>query len=103
MKPNADLVERRIFGEIIHNHGQKTLQVRVYREYNAFVCERVVVERDGSTYTQTLAVRSLAEVTSLLHADPYYPDMRARVDFLLNRLAVEMLASEAQQPNRRLM
>jgi hypothetical protein len=95
MKPKANLVERRIFGEIVHNHGRKMLQVRVYREYNAFVCERMIVERDGSTYTQTLAVASLDEITSLLQADPYYPDMRARVDFLLNRLAAEMLVMEA--------
>ena len=99
MKPKADLVERRIFGEIVHNHGKKTLQVRVYRECNAFVCERAVVERDGSTYTQTLAVRSLDEVTRLLQADLYYPEMRARVDFLLNRLASEMLAMEALRTN----
>jgi hypothetical protein len=96
MKPKANLAERRIFGEIVHNHGRKTLQVRVYREYNAFVCERMIVERDGSTYTQTLAVASLDEITSLLQADPYYPDMRARVDFLLNRLAAEMVVMEAR-------
>ncbi len=94
MRAKANPVDRRIFAEIVHNHGKKTLQVRVYREYNAFVCERVLVERDGSIYTQTLAVSSLDGITSLLQADPYYPEMRTRVDFLLNRLASEMVVAE---------
>lgn len=94
MKPQEILNERTIFGEFSHDLGKKTLQVRIYREYNALVCERALIERDGSTYTQTLAVRRFDEVANLLQADPYYLEIRPRVEFLLNRLAEEMCVVE---------
>lgn len=93
MKLREILNERTIIAEFSHDLGRKTLQVRIYREYNALVCERAVIERDGSTYTQTLAVRSFDEVANLLQADPYYREVRSRVDYLLNRLAEEMCVS----------
>ena len=57
----------------------ETLNVRIYRDRKAFVCERELVERDGSSFTMVLPFKEPEDVRSLLAADPYYSRVRGQV------------------------
>jgi hypothetical protein len=56
--------------------GSETLNVRVYREAGSFICEREVVERDGTSFTMVLPVREAQAVRKFLAADPHYAEVR---------------------------
>ena len=60
--------------------GSETLNVRIYRDREAFVCEREVVERDGTSFTMVKPFKEADDVRELLQADPYYPRMQDDVD-----------------------
>lgn len=66
--------------------GSETLNVRIYRDREAFVCERELVERDGTSFTMVLPFREPEEVRGVLEADPYYPRVRADVARVLGTL-----------------
>ncbi len=70
--------------------GREVLKVRIYRDREAFVCERELVERDGTSFTMVLpfkepgAVRALlaadaGTARNLLAADPYCARVRGEV------------------------
>ena len=60
--------------------GSETLNVRIYREREAFVCEREVVERDGTAFTMVKPFKEPGDVRELLQADPFYPRIQSDVD-----------------------
>ncbi|HZS10806.1 MAG TPA: hypothetical protein VFA38_01060 [Nitrospirales bacterium] len=66
--------------------GSETLNVRIYRDREAFVCERELVERDGTSFTMVLPFREPEEVRSMLEADPHYPRVRGEVARVLGTL-----------------
>lgn len=66
--------------------GSETLNVRIYRDREAFVCERELVERDGTSFTMVLPFREPQEVRNLLEVDPYYPRVRGDVARVLGTL-----------------
>lgn len=66
--------------------GTETLNVRIYRDPTAFVCERELVERDGTSFTMVLPFKEPARARELLTSDPYYPRMRAQVGRALGAL-----------------
>lgn len=66
--------------------GSETLNVRIYRDREALVCEREVVERDGTTFTMVVPFKEPEDVRALLTADPYYPRMRGEVGRALGTL-----------------
>lgn len=66
--------------------GTETLNVRIYRDRKAFVCERELVERDGTSFTMVLPFIEPAEARDLLTSDPYYPKVRAQVGMALGAL-----------------
>ena len=66
--------------------GTETLNVRIYRDRKAFVCERELVERDGTSFTMVLPFRDPDTVRALLTSDPYYPTVRAQVGRALSSL-----------------
>lgn len=59
--------------------GSETLSVRIYRDRKAFVCEREVVERDGTSFTMVVPFTDPEAARQLLIADPHYPRLRAEV------------------------
>ena len=59
--------------------GSETLNVRIYRDRKAFVCERELVERDGTSFTMVLTFKETGDVRALLIADPYYSRVRGEV------------------------
>ena len=77
---------RALLSEFSRTLGSEVLKVRLYREREAFVCERELVERDGTSFTMVLPFRDARTARSLLTSDPYYPRVRGEVWWLLGRL-----------------
>ena len=66
--------------------GRETLNVRVYRHRDSLICERELVERDGTSFTMVLPLRASDEIRALLQSDPYYSKVRTDVAGALARL-----------------
>ncbi|MGH8747328.1 MAG: hypothetical protein ACREUK_12670 [Burkholderiales bacterium] len=77
---------RALLSEFSRTLGSEVLKVRIYREREAFVCERELVERDGTSFTMVLAFKDAASARSVFASDPYYPRVRGEVGRILGRL-----------------
>lgn len=66
--------------------GSETLNVRIYRDRQAFVCERELVERDGTSFTMVVPFKEPETLREVLRADPYYAQMRGEVGHALAQL-----------------
>ena len=66
--------------------GSEVLKVRIYRDREAFVCERELVERDGTSFTMVLPLRGTEAARTLLTSDPYYSRVRGEVWRALGKL-----------------
>jgi len=66
--------------------GREVLKVRIYRDREAFVCERELVERDGTSFTMVLPFKEPGAARALLAADPYYARVRGKVGRALTKL-----------------
>ena len=77
---------RTLLSEFSSRLGAETLNVRIYRERGAFVCERELVERDGTSFTMVKPFKEAEDVRALLTADPYYPRVRGQVGRALGTL-----------------
>lgn len=63
---------RTLLSEFSSKVGTETLKVRFYRERGSYVCERELVERDGTSFTMVVPFRKREMAQKLLAADPYY-------------------------------
>ena len=86
MKRRAKAKSRTLLSGFSSRFGTETLNVRIYRDRKAFVCEREVVERDGTSFTMVLPFSEPEGVRALLTSDPYYPKVRAQVGRALGTL-----------------
>lgn len=86
MKRRTRAKARTLLSEFSSKLGSETLNVRIYRDREALVCERELVERDGTKFTMVLPVREPNAVRDLLTADPYYPRVRREVGRVLATL-----------------
>jgi hypothetical protein len=77
---------RALLSEFSSTLGSEILKVRIYRDREAFVCERELVERDGTSFTMVLPLRGTAAARTLLTSDPYYSRMRGEVWRALGQL-----------------
>lgn len=77
---------RALLSEFSSPLGSEVLKVRIYRDREAFVCERELVERDGTSFTMVLPFRDAGTARSLLAADPYYARVRREVGRALIKL-----------------
>ena len=77
---------RALLSEFSSTLGSEILKVRIYRDREAFVCERELVERDGTSFTMVLPFKKPETARRLLAADPYYPSVRSELDRALRRL-----------------
>jgi hypothetical protein len=66
--------------------GREVLKVRIYRDREAFVCERELVERDGTSFTMVLPFKDPGAARALLAADPYYARVRGEIGRALIKL-----------------
>ena len=79
MTRRAKTKARALLSEFSSRLGSEILKVRIYRDHEAFVCERELVERDGTSFTMVLPFRELDRARTLLTSDPHYLKMRAQV------------------------
>ena len=86
MTRRANLKARTLLSEFSGRLGSEVLKVRIYRDREAFVCERELVERDGTSFTMVLPFGEPERARTLLTSDPHYPKMRAQVTRALVRL-----------------
>ena len=77
---------RTLLSEFSSTLGSEILKIRIYRDREAFVCERELVERDGTSFTMVLPFRKTETARSLLASDPYYSRMRGEVWRALGKL-----------------
>ncbi|HYS84565.1 MAG TPA: hypothetical protein VEN78_06145 [Bradyrhizobium sp.] len=77
---------RTLLGDFSSKLGSEILNVRIYRDRQAFVCEREIVERDGTSFTMVLPFSNSESARTLLTSDPYYPRVRGEVWRVLRRL-----------------
>lgn len=50
--------------------------MRIYREGGSFVCERELVERDGTSFTMVFPFRETQAIRKTLAADPHFARVR---------------------------
>ena len=86
MRRRAKARSRTLLSEFSSKLGSETLNVRIYRDREAFVCERELVERDGTAFTMVLPFKDPDAARELLEADPYYPRVRLEVGRALGAL-----------------
>ena len=79
MKRRAKAKTRTLLSEFSSRLGSETLNVRIYRDREALVCERELVERDGTSFTMVKPFLEPRQLRELLEADPHYPRVRAEV------------------------
>src|SRR5512134_3717085 len=80
---------RRLVGEFSRTIGKETLHIRFYEDLNGFVCERELVERDGTSFVQTLPFTHARQVREFFQADPYYSLLMVDIDKIVARLGLE--------------
>lgn len=79
MKRRAKAKTRTLLSEFSSKLGSETLNVRIYRDREALVCERELVERDGTSFTMVKPFSEPADLRHLLETDPHYARVRAEV------------------------
>ena len=77
---------RTLLSDFSSKLGSETLNVRIYRDRQAFVCERELVERDGTSFTMVLPFNKTEAARTFLTSDPYYSRVRSEVWRVLGRL-----------------
>jgi hypothetical protein len=77
---------RTLLTEFSSKLGSETLNVRIYRDHRSFVCERELVERDGTSFTMVVPFTEVETARALLTADPYYSHVRQQVGRALIKL-----------------
>lgn len=80
---------RHTLAEFSQTIGKQVLNVRLFKEHAGYLCERELVESDGSAFTQALPFQSAAAIREFLHSDPHYAAIKGHTYSLLNRLPSE--------------
>ena len=78
------------FAEFSQAIGKEIIAIRLYKEHVGYLCERELVEPDGSAFTQVLPFTSTKEVREFLHCDPYFSIIKTSANTLLGKLALEV-------------
>lgn len=82
---------RRAFAEFSQEIGKDMIRIRLFKESVGFLCERELVESDGTAFTQVLPFRTTNEVQEFLHCDPHYSTIKRNANELLGKLASEII------------
>ena len=86
MKRRAKARARTLLSGFSSRVGAETLNVRIYREREAFVCERELVERDGTSFTMVLPFKKPGAARALLEADPHYERVQREMERALGAM-----------------
>jgi len=87
---------RTLIGAFSRGIGSETLNVRIYRDRLSCVCERELVERDGTSFTMVFPFSELNTLRTLLIADPYCARLRTEVEGLLGKVDRALRISDAK-------
>lgn len=77
---------RKLLSEFSSPLGNETLSVRIYHDREKYICERRLVERDGTSFTMVLPFTEPQAARVFLSADPYYSQVQQEVRRVLVRL-----------------
>ena len=83
MKRSGNQQPRKLFSEFSSTLGSETLNVRIYQENSTFICEREIVERDGTSFTMLIPFSEAATVRKLLATDPCFSQVTGQVGRIL--------------------
>jgi DNA-binding CsgD family transcriptional regulator len=90
MKQAKSATDRNLLVNLSKVVGREILRLRIYEEPPGFLCERDLVQKDGSVHTQVLPFTSRSTLMELLAADPYYAALRKEADHVLQQLFAEV-------------
>lgn len=90
-KPRAKI----LLGEFSRCFGNETLRVRVYQDRRSRVCERELVERDGTSFVMVLPFQEVDALRLFLKEDPHYVHVRTDVDRVLSGVVRAIRISDA--------
>jgi hypothetical protein len=91
MNSSTNQQVRHAFAEFSQTIGKAVIRVRLFKEHAGYLCERELIELDGTAFTQALPFRSLNEVQEFLTCDPHYSTIQKGAKKLLDRLASEVI------------
>lgn len=77
---------RKLLSEFSSPLGNETLNIRIYHDRETYICERRLVERDGTSFTMVLPFMEPQAARVFLSADPYYSHVQQEVRQVLVRL-----------------
>jgi hypothetical protein len=77
---------RTLLSEFSGEVGTETLKVRFYRDRDSLICERELVERDGTSFTMVIPLNEAGAARKLIAADPYYSRVEWQAARALNKL-----------------
>lgn len=86
MKRSVKSKTRTLLSEFSGDVGNETLKVRFYRDRGSFICERELVERDGTSFTMVIPFRQAEAARKLVAADPYYSRVQWQAARALSKL-----------------
>ena len=86
MKRTEKRQAKTLLGEFSRLLGNETLTVRVYRDHGSCVCERELVERDGTSFTMVIPFREVDTLKAVLSADPHYANVSADIFRVLRKV-----------------
>ena len=90
MSSSTKRIIRHAFAEFSQTIGREIIAIRLYKEHAGYVCERELIESDGTAFTQALPFTTTKEVREFLHCDPYFSTIKTGANMLLGKLALEV-------------
>jgi len=87
MKRSGIQKQRKLVSVFSSRLDSETLNIRIYRDRETFVCEREIVERDGTSFTMVLPFDEPEAARKLFASDPYFSHVERQVGHVLVRLA----------------
>ena len=86
MKRPRTIKARTLLSEFSGDVGNETLNVRFFRDRGSLICERELVERDGTSFTMVIPLREVGAARKLVTADPYYSRVQWQAARALSKL-----------------
>ena len=90
MSSSTKRIIRPAFAEFSQAIGREIIAVRLYKDQVGYLCEREIVESDGSAFTHVLPFTTTKEVREFLHCDPHFSTIKTCANALLGKLALEV-------------
>ena len=81
---------RRPLSEHSQAIGKQMLHIRLYQESIGYLCERELIETDGTGIVQALPFRALHEIQEFLKSDPHFIEIKKGANKILDCLALEV-------------